>query len=373
MNIYNRLYSRDSKGKVREWKIEVQGNSYRTISGLINGEKVISEYTVCKPKNVGKKNETTAEQQAVLEAKAHWDKKIKTGYFESVNEIDNETYFEPMLAKNFNDYKDKIDWSDGVAVQIKYNGSRAIVRKEGIFTRKGERYLSVPHIEEYFQPFFKARPKSILDGELFNFKLRSQLNELMSIVRKTVNITEEDLKKSREKVRFYIYDGIIEDMSVDYLGRKYAIDSIFGPTYGDGVVEKVPTFNVNSQEEFEKLYKSFLEEGHEGAMIRILKKPYENKRSKYLLKVKPEFDSEGIILDILEGDGNWAGTGKVIRLKWKDKEFNATFKGEYEQAVEFLRDKKKWIGKEVTFLYNDLTGLGVPNFARVDINNCIKK
>ena len=91
-----------------------------------------------------------------------------------------------------------------------------------------------------------------------------------------------------------------------------------------------------------------------------------------MLKVKPEDDDEGEIVEVTEGAGNWRGTGKIITLKWKDKTFDATFKGTYEQATLFLKEKNKWIGKKVTFLYNGLTGLGTPNYARVDINNCIK-
>ena len=57
---------------------------------------------------------------------------------------------------------------------------------------------------------------------------------------------------------------------------------------------------------------------------------------------------------------------------WVDSSKEATFKGTREEAVQFLKDKKKWVGKTVTFLYNGLTGLGTPNYARVDIRNCTK-
>jgi hypothetical protein len=49
------------------------------------------------------------------------------------------------------------------------------------------------------------------------------------------------------------------------------------------------------------------------------------------------------------------------------------FKGTYEKRAVILKDKKNWLDKEVTFLYNGLTGLGTPNFARIDISNCFKK
>ena len=106
--------------------------------------------------------------------------------------------------------------------------------------------------------------------------------------------------------------------------------------------------------------------------IRNLNSSYENKRSSNLLKLKPEDDDEAIIIDIIEGEGNWSGTGKKLSLSWKDKIFDATLKSTMEDARDFLINKNLWIGKKVTFLYNGLTGLGTPNFARVDYNNCIK-
>ena len=63
---------------------------------------------------------------------------------------------------------------------------------------------------------------------------------------------------------------------------------------------------------------------------------------------------------------------KVLKMRWKGKEFNATFKGTREEAIQFLKDKNKWVGRTVTFLYIGLTGLGTPNYARMDINNCVK-
>jgi flagellar hook assembly protein FlgD len=100
--------------------------------------------------------------------------------------------------------------------------------------------------------------------------------------------------------------------------------------------------------------------------------PYEHKRSKYLVKVKVDDDSEATIVDITDGDGNWKGAATNVTLNWKGKVFDGVFKGKYEKRADILKDKKNWIGKEVTFLYMGLTGLGTPNFARVDPDNCFK-
>ena len=81
-------------------------------------------------------------------------------------------------------------------------------------------------------------------------------------------------------------------------------------------------------------------------------------------------DDECEIISLHEGTGNWAGTVKTATVKWKDKIFDATFKGSWELGEERLINPTPWIGTKVTFIFNGLTGLGVPNYARIDPENC---
>lgn len=370
---YPDLYTRDSLGNVRVWHMEQEGDKYRTISGLLEGEKVTSEWTVAKPKNQGKKNETTGETQATSEIQSKYKKQKKTGYFDDIKDVDKTLYVEPMLAKLYRDYHDEIDLEQGEwLLQVKYNGIRCVATKDGLFTRKGERYISVPHIQKALEPFFENHPEAVLDGELFNNELRQNLNEISKLVRKTVHITDDDLKRSRELVHYYIYDGygFGLDKEHPYNGRKQWIDSNVIGKYTH--VAKVEDYFLKSQEDLDRHYQSLVEEGHEGAILRKIKMKYENKRSKNLLKVKPEMDSEAKILNVIEGSGNWGGTAKTATLDWGGKVFDATFKGAQDQLREILKNKSDWIGKTVTFLYNDTTGLGTPNFARIDVDNCLK-
>jgi hypothetical protein len=135
---------------------------------------------------------------------------------------------------------------------------------------------------------------------------------------------------------------------------------------------QVESTECHSFSEVDAVYKRYLSEGQEGAIIRIKGTAYERKRSAYLLKWKPQMDAEGKILSLHEGEGNWSGTAKTAKIEWKGKTFDATFKGSYELGVERLKHPEMFVGKIVTFLYNDLTGLGVPNFARIDPLNCFK-
>jgi len=376
------LYCRDTMGRVRVWRMEIEGNKYRTIAGLMDGELVVSEWTVAKGKNIGRSNETSAEEQAAKEVENKYKKQRKTGYFDDIDEVDTVQYVEPMLAKLYRDYAAKIDFSKECwTAQCKFNGMRCVATKDGLFTRKGEKYMTCQHIEKALKPFFKDHPDAVLDGELFNEEYRQQLNEISKLIRKTVHISQDDLDQCEQLVKYYVYDGynlrdprhIMYTSDESYKARKYLIDYLINEHFHTNEhIQSVDSHSISSQDDLDKIYAQYVDDGHEGIMLRNCNSPYENKRSKHLLKVKPEDDDEGVIVKIIEGEGNWSGSGKTMTLRWNNQEFDATFKGTYEQAVQFLKDQDKWIGKTVTFLYNGFTGLGTPNYARVDINNCVK-
>lgn len=394
--IWPTLYARTSTGAVQVWWVEQEGEKYHSCSGQIDGIKTIAADTVAVGKNEGKKNETTAEDQATKEIKSKYDKQLKSGgYWKDIKNIDEEKFFQVMLAKSYGDYKDKLKWNDGIGVQIKYNGGRIVATKNGLFSRKGEKYVSVPHIEEALKPFFLKFPDAILDGEGFNYDLREKLNEIMELLRKTVHVTPQDLKNSKELIRFYIYDGYGFPPSKDgpnvlqtdgYLERKAAVDNaFFAPCFIErykDVIHKVPTWVVHSEKELEDLYNKFLDDKQEGAILRILGEPYENKRSKFLLKYKPVDDGEFKAISIQEGDGKFAGRISTITYQRIDGKkfldgtdtFDATLKagkGTEELAKDlWVTGKyKKLIGEIHTVQFNGFTGYGKPNYARLDYNN----
>ncbi len=373
--IYPTLFTKDSLGNIRQWYMEQVDGSYRTVSGLMDGNLVTSEFTVAVGKNAGKLNETTATDQATSEIESKYKKQLKTGYSKKVEDVDTNTYETPMLAKSYKDHKDYVDFSKRVwGLQCKLNGSRAKATKDGIYTRKGEIYQNVKHIEQSLKPFFDQYPDAVLDGEMFNTDLRESLNELMKLVRKTVNLSPQDIQNSEKIVQYHVYDGYGWESGFEqdtpYGRRKRWIDKNVSGKYN--YVKYVHTVILESEKHFEEEYQKFIDDSHEGGILRKLDSGYQFKRTKDLLKVKPEDDDEATIINIMEGQGNWSGSGKVITLTWNGKTFNATFKGTYEDCVQFLKDKDKWIGRTVTFQYNGLTGLQTPNYARVDYKNCLK-
>ena len=376
------LFSRSVKGATEQWTVMVDGDKWRTESGQVGGALTLTKWTVCKPKNVGRANETTPAEQALSEAEARWDKKMKTGYTNDPTKIDTcLTYIKPMLAEELDDYLKKINFATGVLVQNKYNGVRCVATLEDgrviLKSRKGELWISVPHINKDLEKFFAKFPDAVLDGELYNYDLRQKLNELTSIVRKTKekSITPALLKQSEEMVRFYVYDGYDFNAdtapSVSYIERKAWIDANL-PKYSK-YYRQVPTFPAYAMDEVEKIYQGFLDDGEEGAIVRMPTTGYEFKRSKNLLKYKPEYDDEGIIRALHEGTGDWVGTAKTATVEWRGKMFTCTFKGTLGQGAERLKNPKPWLNTLVTFTHIGISAKnGVPNSGRIDPDNCFK-
>ena len=66
------LYKKDTTGKIRQWTIIAEDNQFWTEQGTVGGKIVVNKPTITFPKNLGKVNETSGEQQALAEAKAKW-------------------------------------------------------------------------------------------------------------------------------------------------------------------------------------------------------------------------------------------------------------------------------------------------------------
>lgn len=355
------LYSRTSTGAIQNWTIEVENDSYRTHFGQVDGKQQTTEWTLCKPKNEGKANATTGAEQALKEAKALWKKKKDSGCFEDINDIDTMIFTEPMLAKKYEDYADEIVFP--VYSQPKLDGIRCVARKDGLWSRNGKKFVSVPHIEDALKPVFELHPNLVLDGELYCDKFSNDFNAICSLVKKT-KPTDQDLKDSAASIQYWVYDVV--ETSKTFINRflmlmKIINDEVYNSPY-ENYIRHVPTDVINNTDHLDNLYEQYINEGYEGQMVR-LDKPYENKRSKSLLKRKEFQDKEYVILDIIEGEGNRSGgAGAMVFQNEEGVRFNSNIKGSREYCKELLENKEKYIGKLATIQYFNLTPDNIPRF-----------
>lgn len=336
------IYKIDTTGRLRTWSFEVDGDRYRTVSGLVDGAQVVSKWTVCTPKS-----KPTAPEQARFEAEAMERHKLERTYHRTPEACSKPNFFEPMLAKPYGKA-----FSLPVYNQPKLDGIRCIARAEGLFSRQGKPITSCPHIEEDLAPLFALDPDLILDGELYNHELKADFEKIVSIVRKQ-KPSDLDLEESRRMVQYHVYD-------VPSIAAPFGERAGFLP-FGSSICP-VETRLAVDQDQLDADYAEFLTAGYEGQMVR-LDAPYEQKRSKHLLKRKEFLDAEFEIVAIEEGLGNWSGYAKRVVFKLPDgRTCSAGIAGNQQFCAVLLEQRSSWIGKLVTVKYFTPTSDGMPRF-----------
>ena len=348
--IFPKLFKYTAKGQTQSWQIFTSGNLYWTEEGIHILTK--SEPTVCTGKNIGRSNETTDIQQAILEATSKHQKKLDNGYNEVLTT--DKKFFEPMLAFELKQYE-KLLFTVPTWVQPKLDGIRCILDNKNITTRAGKPIVSCRHIQIYCE--------DVLDGELYNHDLKSDFNKIISLVRKT-KPTLEDIKESEEKIQYWIYDLPGESV---FSQRYKTLQKMFGDKRFPDYFKLVPTIQIFDKTQLDYYHTQFLEQGYEGTMIRMDLGGYENKRSKQLLKYKNFQDAEFLILDVTPGLGNRSECAGRLVCQIGDKTFGCSMTGTVEFMKEVLDNKDQVIGKYATVKFFEMTSSedgisGVPRF-----------
>lgn len=330
------LFKKDSKGKIRRIKLSYEGNKVVQQSGLLGG-MLTTNIRECKPKNVGRTNATTAEEQAVIEYNAIIDKKLKEGYFETIAEAENTEVLMPMLAKSFD--ASKVTYP--CYVQPKLDGMRAISNNGKLISRKNREIDTMEHIQYHLHNNDK------FDGELYAHGLTFQEN--MKLIKKR--------RDESFQVGYHVYDihGLDEPFSVRYKKLKEQIKFKMN-------CNLVEAFQVNSYEELIKFHSAFLKEGYEGTIVRLDEGGYEyNKRSNSLLKFKDFIDEAYEIIDIVPSDR--IPTQGVIVCKMEDgTTFKCGMKVSHEEREYMLTNKHEYIGQTAEVRFFEYTDGGIPRF-----------
>ena len=366
MNKLPTLYKYTSTGATQEWTIFSEDGSFWTVSGQIDGKKVTSAKTSCAGKNVGRKNATTPNEQALKEAQARWQKKCDEGYVENVGALDVAwaCIVDPMLAKNYSDYKDELEFP--VYCQPKLDGLRCIVTRHGAYSRKWKPFSTLQHIREALQPIFDKYPTILaFDGEMYSHELKDNFEEIVSIV-KQPKATAEDISKCKELVQYHVYDYVPTEEYASLIYKSRDLDLDVALIDAQSCLRRVKTTLVWNQEELDEQYNWCSVDGYEGQMIRT-DAPYQQKRTKYLLKRKDFVDEEFLIVGYKEGKGNREGC-VTLRLTTKDgKEFDSVPVGGVEYLQDLWQKRLRLPGLYATVKYQNLSTDGIPRF-----NNTIK-
>lgn len=363
-----KLYKKATNGNTQEWQIFVEGDKFWTVHGKLGGKLITGKPTICTPKNVGRSNATTGEEQAILEAQAKWTKRTENHYREDIADIDDEeqTFFKVTLAKSYDKRKPKVEFP--ALYNHKLDGIRYVARADVGHSRNGKPLGGLFAVKDALKPFFEAYPDAILDGEAFNVDFNDKFEDLVSLIKRDeAKLTQEMKVEITAFVQYHVYDvaridGLTENDS--YLARFNRFWEIIENEFPEikQFVKKVDNIVVNSHDEIDVAYQKSIELGYEGGILRY-DKPYECKRTWNLLKIKTFMDEEFEILAINEGVGNKIGVAGSMTLKHPDgRTFNSNIKGGFKLYKRIWDDRDTLVGSTATCKFFEYTSDGIPRF-----------
>jgi len=357
-----KIYKKDSKGKTRELEVKALGDMLYQISGLLDGKKVTHEKQ-CKAKNVGRSNETTPQQQATVQAAALIIKKIREGYFYTIEEAQSNNVIMPMLAKDYFKELKKLKKHKKIATQPKLDGIRNIThykystQSSNALSRKNKPIINIDPILKDLNEVVALDCNEcddfndlIFDGELYlHGKTFQEVTKLI----------KNPWGERNETPQYWIYDMIIPNTT--FQERSALLKAMFADYEGLNIVI-VPTKIIdNTEEAIKAAFLEYIELGYEGMMIRVLDSEYKIKgRSSDLLKYK-EFETVTLLIaDITPNDAK--PTHGTVWTVFNGNLQKTGAKLSHEDREDLLTNKDDYIGRMGEFRYFEETDAGLMRF-----------
>jgi DNA ligase-1 len=349
------LYHKGKQGELRVWSVWTEGSKIKTEYGVFNGEMQISTKEAT-PKNVGRSNETTAEQQAILEAQSLYQFKLDRKYSKTQEEA-QEPLLLPMLAK---DDLNKIKYP--CYVQPKLDGVRCLAFWEDgrikLISRSGKEWTVPKHINEQVA---KVLPKdSMFDGELY-------------IHGKSCQTITSYVKKWRDDdtllVNYFIYDMpvFMGDESESFEARMSHLEYLLTShplRPCPPALKYVSTLKAESEKDVKEFETQCVEDGYEGAIARNTDGRYIfGYRSNDLIKIKTFQDAEFEVIGCRDGVGKFEGCAVFTCKNDKnDLTFECTLATSMLEKAIMFQEREKYIGQLLTVKFFDRTDDGLPRF-----------
>lgn len=354
------LYKRNKNGSVNMWKCFNEGAEVITIYGKVDG-KVMEERYTAEPKNVGKANETTPEQQAQLEVESKYRHRIeRKGYSSTLSDAEQDVKVGVMLAHDAVKISHDKYLVFPADAQPKLDGVRARIERDDdapggfiAWSRENKEYCIPDVLFGSIQLLLKAHPEvQSFDGEIYVHG--RDLEDIVSMIKDSEN-------PERNELMFYWYDVI--DPTKTWPERRAILDNspLHQSDYKSHIVV-VESERVDSWGEFDALHDSWVDSAYEGAMYRSIA---ENsfygcgERSYFLIKHKKMKTAEFTIVDVTEDK---RGHGKFVCLSSKGKKFGCSWKTTHEKRQYLADHPDEFIGKPLTVQFQKETRKGRVQF-----------
>jgi len=272
----------------------------------------------------------------------------------------------------------------GWIMSEKFDGYRALFRYNDqghgeFISRSGKSFNAPPWFLESM-PSQNILKDMILDGELWAGRDNFQL---MGTVRKKIPIDEEWIQ-----IQYQVYD--ITTLSTTFLQRLTCLKKLIsncdvrwnllkkslGYPYHtlDSPLIYANQTKIKSMNHMKSFYESVIQSGGEGIMLKHPLQPYQHGRSPNLLKYKPVYDREAIIIDHKLGNGKYTGMlGAFICKPLLNKDTHSTI--DHDESHIFtlsgMDDDIRThyldshpVGTIITYECSGYTNKGVPRFGR---------
>lgn len=343
---FDKLYALASTGKIKVWQIEADGRIMIIRNGYLDG-KINEQTKVINGVNVGKSNETSAEEQCLLECKSKWKHKLDQQYSTDLTRLKKYSEQEvllPMLALKYQDRKHDITFP--CYVQPKLDGCRMIYQNGKCISRQGKEFTTLEHL----QAELKVLGLNIPDGEIYLHGSTFQ-----DIIRKI----KKDRGASTDELEYWIYDIV---STAPFSQRTKIISEAFNRKKLPHL-KQVETHIVNSEKEINEWHNKFVQQGFEGCIIRNMKGGYVCKhRSENLQKLKNFEDAEFRIIGGHEADGEDVGT-VIFECETKEgKCFSVRPRGERKLRAEWWTNLQSLIGKKLIIRFQGVSEDNIPRF-----------
>lgn len=351
------LQSQTRTGKAKFWQGHVvrrgenwytQTSYWQTKNDGSSSAVQWSEVYEVKPKNVGRSNETSAEQQAHLELESAVKGQRDKGY--AGEGEDPDTLPLPMLAHKFSDRGHKVIWP--AYVQPKLNGQRMLFDGERAWSRGGKEIIPecIAHIRDQIGPLPGG---IILDGEL--------ILPGNPLLQKTMTAIKKFRPELSPALLYWVYDLV--DPSLPFSKRLEKLSGLL-PKGGSSVLS-VATEVVENPTHVIHWHQHFVAQGYEGSMVRFDGGGYDiGHRNNQLQKVKDFVDGEFEVLGIVEGEGRFKGSAIFVCKATETETFTCVPEGDMEYRRSLFRDREEILSstRYLTVRYQELSKDKVPIF-----------
>ena len=227
-------------------------------------------------------------------------------------------------------------------VSEKYDGVRAYWNGSQLLSRQGNRF----HAPSWFTEGFPSYP---LDGELWVGY--HQFEQTLSIVKQ-----KKPNKVGWAKVRFMVFDLPVQNQPFDQRLKQLIKDF---DKLNQPYLQLVKQYRLPDHISLMAKLDQVVKDGAEGLMLRLGESLYRSGRSSDLLKVKPYFDAEAIVVQHIPGQGKFMGMMGALLVKMKNGK-------QFKIGTGFTHQQRRFppkIGALVTYKYHGFTNNGIPRFA----------